>query len=191
MVSLVPLPAAHRLQKRLFGRFDPAGILRREFGQGVGPHRRMVNVLVGERHVLQHRQKALFAFQSLDRLRNRVEPCQGVQRAAVMTGRHFGGAGHRQGRGRQHGLRGYPRTQLVQCAIQNLRGGRILDKLDQRLDGVGILDTLRHGHDQFLLSAVISASLALLVQLTRRLATHAAPLSTGKAWHTRSSYFSG
>ena len=68
VVCLVPFAAPDGRQESRFGRFDPAGILRLEFEEGVRPHRRMVDVLVGERHVLQHRDKALLPFQALDRL---------------------------------------------------------------------------------------------------------------------------
>src|SRR5262249_55617720 len=64
--------------------------------------------------------------------------------------RHFGRAGHGEGRGHQHGLRGYSCTQLVQGAVKDLVRGGILDKLHQRFDSVGILDTLRRRHGEFL-----------------------------------------
>src|SRR5215470_2657031 len=72
-----------------------------------------------------------------------------------MTRRHVGRADHREGRGRQNGLRRYPGTQLVQGAIENLAWGRVLDKLDQRFDSVGKPDTLRHRHGGFSLSTVL------------------------------------
>jgi hypothetical protein len=107
----------------------------------------MVDVLVRQRDVLQHRDEFLLALQPLDQLGHRIEPRQRVQRAAVMTGRHLGGAGHRQRRGRQHRRDRDPGAQLVQSAIDDLLRRRLFDKLHQRLDGVGILDTLwnRHG----------------------------------------------
>ena len=145
MVRVVPLATRDRHKEGRFGRLKAAGIHRRKLQQLVRPHRRVVNVLVRERHVLQHRDKTLLALQALDQLRHRVQACQGVQRAAVVTRRHFGGARHREGRGCQHGLRRYPGTQLVQGTIQNLTRRRFLDKLDQRFDGIGKLNTLRHG----------------------------------------------
>src|SRR6516225_5410022 len=110
VVGLVPLATPYRRQERCFGRRDPAGILRGELGKGVGPHRRMVDVLVGKRDMLQHREEPFLALQAIDRLRYRVQPRQRVQRAAVMARRHFGGASHRKSRGRQHRLRRYPRA---------------------------------------------------------------------------------
>ena len=44
-----------------------------------------------------------------------------------------------------------PGTQLVQGAVEDLCRRRILDELHQRFDGIGILDTLRHRHGEFLL----------------------------------------
>ena len=105
MVSLVPLAAPDRHQEGRFRRLEPADILRGKLQQLVGSHRRMVDVLVGQRHVLQYRDKPLFALEALDQLRHGIETGQGVQRAAVMTRRHLGRAGHRQRGGRQHGLR--------------------------------------------------------------------------------------
>jgi hypothetical protein len=155
MVRLVPLATRDRHQEVRLGRLETAGIERLDLQQLIRPHRRMIDVLVGQRHVLQYRDKTLLAFEALDRLGDRVEARQRVQRTAVMTGRHIGGAGHRKRRGGQHGLRRYPGTQLVESAIQNLGGRRVLDELDQRLDRGGIFNSSRHRHRRFSFSAVL------------------------------------
>jgi len=64
----------------------------------------------------------------------------------MMAGGHFGRAGHRQRRGHQHRRDRHPGAQLLQRPVEDLRGRRILDELNQRFDVGGILDSLRHRH---------------------------------------------
>src|ERR1700732_1834527 len=76
-------------------------------------------------------------------------PAKGCSGARGLSG----GARPREGCGCQHCLDRYPGTQLAQGAIPDLTRRRFLDKLDQRFDGGGKLDTLRHGEHS--LSAVM------------------------------------
>jgi len=158
MVRLIALAARDRHQERRLGRVDPAGIERRELQQLVRPHRRVVYVLVRQRHVLQDRDETLLAVQAPGQLRQGIETRQRVQRAAVMAGRHFGRAGHREGRGRQHGLDRQPGAQSCQGAVQDLRRRRVLDELHQRFDVRGILDAARHRHGELPGGAAMAGS---------------------------------
>src|SRR4029077_5967005 len=102
--------------------------------------------------------KTLLALEALNRLRDCVETCQGMQRAAVMAGRHFGGTGHRERRGGQHRLSRDPGTQFFEGPIQDLTRRRVLDELDQRLDRGGIFDSSPHRHRGVLLTWVLCLS---------------------------------
>ena len=167
VVGLVALAAAARLQEGLLVGFDAArghhlaravsgeivrpafvgaaGIQRREFQQAVGRGHRVVDVLVGQGDVLEDGQEAVLALQAPDQVGDRIQAGERMQRAAVMAGRAGRRSGHRQRRGGQHGLRRDAGAQLVQGAVENLAGGRLLDELDQWFDRFGVLDTYVHG----------------------------------------------
>ena len=145
MVRLVALAAIDRLEEGFLGRFHAAaarhvaGAVRRQillgghrtaFGiqggelqQLVRPGRRVIDVLVRQRHVLQDREKAVLALHALGQLRDRIQARERMQRAAVMAGREVRGARHRERRRSQHGLRRHPFTQLVQGRSRISLGG--------------------------------------------------------------------
>ena len=102
VVGQVPLAAPDSHQPGRFGRLEIPYIVRLVFEELVGAHRRVVDVLVRQRDMLQDRQITLLALEPLDELCDGIEAGQGVQRAAMMAGRHFGRARDRQRRGHQH-----------------------------------------------------------------------------------------
>ena len=146
VVGQVPLAAPDSHQPGRFGRLEIPYIVRLVFEELVGAHRRVVDVLVRQRDMLQDRQITLLALEPLDELGDGIEAGQGVQRAAVMAGRHFGRARDRQRRGHQHRRDRHPGAQFLQRAVEDLDGRRILDELNQRFDVGGILHSLRHRH---------------------------------------------
>lgn len=145
MVGLVALAPIGGLQKGVLGRLDAAGVQRGEVQQTIGRGHRIVDVLVRQSHMLQHRKKPIVPFEPPNQLRHSIQARQRMQRAAMMTRRQIGRARHRQRRGRQHRLRCHAGAQLVQRAIQNLVSRGFLDEPDQRFDGIGKTNTLRHG----------------------------------------------
>lgn len=80
--------------------------------------------------MLQDGDETLLTFQALDQPGYRIQAGQGMQRAAVMTGRKVGGTCHRQGRGRQHRLSRCSGSEFLQCTIQDFGWGCFLDELD-------------------------------------------------------------
>ena len=166
VVGLECLAAAARLEEGLLGGLDafrgdglagavigeigrPAGvgagrIQRRELEQAERRGHRVVDVLVGQRDVLEDRQEAVLAVQPPDQVGDGVQAGERMQRAAMVAGREIGGADHGERRGGQHCVGGDAGPQLFQRAVQDFAGGRLLDELDQRFNRFWVLDTSVH-----------------------------------------------
>src|SRR5260370_42619195 len=98
MVRLFILATAPRSAERRLGRLDAAAIERLEVEQAEWPHIRLVDVLVGERDVLQHRHEAFFAFEARGQVPDSMQAGDRMERAAMMTWRQVGRSHHSEPR---------------------------------------------------------------------------------------------
>jgi hypothetical protein len=79
--------ATDRGEEGVLGGLDPTLIDRLELQETVGPHGGMVNMFIGERYVLQDRQKLRLPREALDEVTHGVQSHQGMQWTAVMAWR--------------------------------------------------------------------------------------------------------
>ena len=87
MIRGVVQAAIHGGEKRLLGAFDAARVQGLGIRQDVRAHPGVIDVLVRQRDVLQHRQEPLFAPHALDGVVEGMQPDERVQRPAMVAGR--------------------------------------------------------------------------------------------------------